>query len=176
MSSSHPGTPKWPKMCPSATRIGCKMKGRPQVTGMTGGCAGEWLNMLFRCPHRTSARRGSSPTGQRAASRHDTDQAQSVRRRRRWRLIMSHPSSPITRHIRNTLAASPTRRITPTVIVVDQLRNDRWTPQAQPEGIKATTSRFAGAMHLPSAVRGRLAIVLRPCGGHVPRMDMVCGS
>ena len=40
-------------MCPSATRIGCKMKGRPQVTGMTGGCAGEWVSM-FRCPYRAS--------------------------------------------------------------------------------------------------------------------------
>ena len=45
-------------------------------------------------------------------------------------------------------------------IVADQLRNDRWTPQARLVGIETTTSRFAGAMHLPSAVRGRLAIVL----------------
>ena len=47
-------------MCPSATRIGCKMKGRPQVTGMTGGCAGEWVSM-FRCPYRASQTTWSKP-------------------------------------------------------------------------------------------------------------------
>ena len=58
----------------------------------------------------------------------------------------------------------------------DQLRKDSWTPHGRLVGIVTPTRRFAFGMLLPLAVRGRLAIVLRPCGGHVPRMDMVCGS
>ena len=164
-------------MCPSATRIGLKPEGRPEVTAITGGCVWEWVSM-FRCRYRASddVEQGCKLQGQRAVCRHDTDQIQSVTRRRRWHLTTSRPSPPTTRHIRNTSAASPTPGITPTVIVADQLRNDRWTPQARLVGIETTTSRFAGAMHLPWAVRGRLAIVLRPCGGHVLRLHMVCGS
>ena len=124
-------------------------------------------------------RRGSRLQGQCAVCRHDTDQTQSVTRRRRWHLTTSRPSPLTTRHIRNTSAASPTPRITPTVIVADQLRNDRWTPQAWLVGIETTASRFAGAWcHAPTVGSTRPAgpIVLRPCGGHVLRLHMVCGS
>ena len=162
-------------MCTSATRIGFKPEGRPESDGNHGRvCLGVGEHVPM--PISSIGRRGARLQGQCAVCRHDTDQTQSVTRRRRWHLTTSLPSPPTTRHIRNTSAASPTPCITLSVIVADQLRNDRWTPQARLVGIETTTSRFAGAMHLPWAVRGRLAIVLRPCGGHVLRLHMLCGS
>ena len=142
------GPPKTPMMDPWYTRMSCKPEGRPEVMPMAGECVGACLSMLRRS-HQ--ALHDVEPAFL-AAPRPSGQPSKMMRRgrveRRHRSQSSSRPSPPTTRHIRNTSAASPTPPITPTVIVADQLRNDRWTPQARLVGIETTTSRFAGAMNV----------------------------
>ena len=158
------GSHQGPKMRPPACRIGWKTDGRPEVTASTEECAGACLSML-RCSHRPSrdVERGASIRCQLASSRHSTDQARSVGRRRRRSSTFSRSSFPTSTRIRDT---SPTPLMPPVTLVATRTepaprRPDE--PQAHPAGIETATSRFARCFHLPLRVRSRPAALLRPC-------------
>ena len=98
-----------------------------------------------------------------ASSRHSTDQARSVGRRRRRSSTFSRSSFPTSTRIRDT---SPTPLMPPVTLVATRTepaprRPDE--PQAHPAGIETATSRFARCFHLPLGVRSRPAALLRPC-------------
>ena len=87
----------------------------------------------------------------------------------------SRRSSVTMRQLRRPSAGHLDASLTPTVNVSERLVGAGWTAQARPEGIEITTSRFAGAVHIPSAVRSRLAVLQEANGGHVSRLTPCCG-
>ena len=153
-----------PRAQDEATCMSCRVEDRWSA-GSHGKHRGVCRGMPEHAPMLTStvARRGASIRCQLASSRHSTDQARSVGRRRRRSSTFSRSSFPTSTRIRDT---SPTPLMPPVTLVATRTepaprRPDE--PQAHPAGIETATSRFARCFHLPLGVRSRPAALLRPC-------------
>ena len=150
-----------PRAQDEATCMSYRVEDRGSA-GSHGKHRGVCRGMPEHAPMLTStiARRRASIRCQLASSRHNTDQARSVGRRRRRSSTFSRSSFPTSTRIRDTSLMPPVTLVATRTEPAPRRPDE---PQAHPAGIETATSRFARCFHLPLGVRSRPAALLRPC-------------